>query len=72
MARENARYRARIAETSADLEAAQRLRYRAFFDGAQGRDADAFDPRAAQTLRTALADVKAILIERLTDPDAAR
>lgn len=50
MARENARYRARIAETSADLEAAQRLRYRAFFDGAQGRDADAFDPKCRHML----------------------
>lgn len=43
------RYRTRLAETASDLEAAQRLRYRAFIAGTgaaerpDGRDADAFD-----------------------------
>ena len=43
------RYRTRLAETPEDLEAAQRLRYRAFIAGTgaaerpDGRDADAFD-----------------------------
>lgn len=47
----NCGYRARFAETTADIEAAQRLRYDAFVAGRGacsrdgGRDADAFDAR---------------------------
>lgn len=43
------RYRTRLAETPSDIEAAQRLRWRAFIDGKgaalrpDGRDADAYD-----------------------------
>lgn len=37
------RYRARQAQTAADIRTAQRLRHRAFRDGAEGLDADAFD-----------------------------
>jgi putative hemolysin len=50
------RYRARLAETDADIEAAQRLRYRAFIAGTgaedrpDGRDADAFDQRCLHVL----------------------
>jgi putative hemolysin len=47
--RTRSRYRTRLAETQADLEAAQRLRWRAFIEGRgaaereDGRDADGFD-----------------------------
>lgn len=45
------RYRARLAETLADLEAAQRLRFKAFRDtSAPGLDADAFDARCTHML----------------------
>ncbi|AHM04876.1 Putative hemolysin [Roseibacterium elongatum DSM 19469] len=48
------RYRSRLAETDADLDAAQRLRWRAFRGGAQdrpeGRDSDAFDASCAHVL----------------------
>ena len=49
------RYRARIAETAADLAAAQSLRYRAFRtsrtgDMPESRDADAFDPVCTHVL----------------------
>ncbi|MEQ9258045.1 MAG: GNAT family N-acyltransferase [Roseovarius sp.] len=47
------RYRTRLAETPADLEAAQRLRHLAFHPDdprAEARDADAFDPLCAHIL----------------------
>ena len=53
------RYRARFAETPADIEAAQRLRYLAFIEGrgaaaggdrAEGLDRDAFDETCAHVL----------------------
>ncbi|MBT9383386.1 GNAT family N-acetyltransferase [Pseudooceanicola sp. CBS1P-1] len=44
------RYNARLAETEADLAAAQRLRARAFLGQAEGRDADAFDALCAHVL----------------------
>lgn len=49
-------YRSRFAETSADIEAAQRLRYRAFIAGtgaaarSDGRDSDAFDAACRHVL----------------------
>ncbi len=45
------RYRARLAETRADVEAAQALRYRCFVDPeAGGLDADTFDAICAHVL----------------------
>ena len=50
------RYRSRLAETAADLDAAQRLRFRAFIadsgatDRPDGRDSDAFDPLCKHVL----------------------
>lgn len=60
------RYSARFAETEADLEAAQALRYRAFVDAtasADLRDADAYDARSLHLLveETQSADLVAAL-----------
>lgn len=44
------RYRARVAETEADVARAQRLRYLAFVGDGEGLDADAFDARCVHVL----------------------
>lgn len=44
------RYRARFAQSAADLALAQELRHRAFHGGAPGRDEDAFDPLCRHVL----------------------
>ncbi|QFT63189.1 GNAT family N-acetyltransferase [Roseivivax sp. THAF30] len=47
---EKGRYRARQAVTPADVEAAQRMRHRAFKGGTEGIDADAYDARCLHIL----------------------
>ncbi|WP_372892815.1 GNAT family N-acetyltransferase [Rhodosalinus sp.] len=75
---EKGRYRVRPAETPADVEAAQRLRHRAFAADrpgapAQGRDADAFDGRCTHALVEEIATARVVCCFRLLPlPGGAR
>jgi len=60
------RYRARFAQSDADLAAAQRLRYVAFRDAhGGGEDADAFDPSCAHMLVEEIASGSLVCCFRL-------